>query len=137
MALGKCSTPLPPVSQHGLVQTWRPRVSALLGVFFFEPSFWRSQSNGQRGLWLCAGCRNGPCGCQSGGVAVLPCALVSRGVCWPAGHPFVVSHEGGGLAYVCNMCSGVRVPRGTTGLSKHGDPVFLHFRPLNQHPAPC
>ena len=71
---------------------------------------------------------------QSGGVAVLPCALVSWGVCWPAGHPFVVSHEGGGSAYVCNMCSGVRVPRGTTGLSKHGDPVFLHFRPL---PGPC
>ena len=36
------------------------------------------------------------------------------------------SHEGGGLVpgYV---------PHGTTGLSKHGDPVILHCCPLNQN----
>ena len=27
------------------------------------------------------------------------------------------------------------VPRGSTGLSQHGDPVFPHDCPLNQHPA--
>ena len=43
------------------------------------------------------------------------------------------------MAYICNMCSVVRaaryVPRGSTGLSKHGDPVFPHFCPLNQNLA--
>ena len=48
-----------------------------------------------------------------------------RDVCWA---PFC-SHEGGGLAYVCNMCS---MPRGNAGLSKHRDPVFPYFCPLNQ-----
>ena len=48
------------------------------------------QSNRERGLQLCAGCRKGPCGCQSVGVAAIPCAPVFWGVCWPVGHPFVV-----------------------------------------------
>ena len=33
----------------------------------------------------------GPYGCQSDGLAVIPCALVFCGVCWPVGHPFVVA----------------------------------------------
>ena len=41
------------------------------------------------------------------GVAVIPCALVSWGVCWAVGHPFVVM-KGKGLAYVCSVCSVVR-----------------------------
>ena len=29
------------------------------------------------------------------------------------------------------------VPHGDRGLSRHGDPVFLHFPPLRQNLAPC
>ena len=46
--------------------------------------------------------------------------------------PFAVTKgEGWGTSATCVPC---HVPRGTTGLSKHGDPVFLHLCPLNQNP---
>ena len=43
----------------------------------------RFQSDREGGLQLCARCRKGPCVCQSGGVTVIPCALVFGGVRWP------------------------------------------------------
>ena len=33
------------------------------------------------------------------------------------------------------ICVPWHVPRGNTGLSKHGDPVFLQFCPLSQNLA--
>ena len=48
-----------------------------------DPSFLRFQSNRKCGLQLCAGCGKGPHGCLRVGVAVVPCALVFWGVCWP------------------------------------------------------
>ena len=44
----------------------------------------------------CAGCRRGLYGCPSVGVAV-PCALMFWGVCWAAGHRFVVMKGEGWL----------------------------------------
>ena len=58
------------------------------------PFFWRFKSNGECGLWLCAGRRKGLYGCQSVGVAVIPCALVFSGVCWP-GHFLVDKNVAG------------------------------------------
>ena len=57
---------------------------------FFGTIILRFQSNRERGLWLCAGCRKGQHGWQSFGVAVMPCALVLWGVCWPLDPLYVV-----------------------------------------------
>ena len=35
------------------------------------------------------------------------------------------------------MCVPWYVPHGNTGLSKHGNPVFPHFCPVNQNLSPC
>ena len=63
----------------------------IFSTFFFccEPSVLRFESQRESGLRRCAGCRRGPCGCQGVGVAVIPCALVFWGVCWPVGRTFV------------------------------------------------
>ena len=53
--------------------------------------------------------------------------------CMPVGHPFVVM-KGEGWC-VSATCVPWYVPRSNTGLSKHSDPVFPHFCPLNQNLA--
>ena len=78
----------------------------VFGTFFFADPI-------QRRIWFVALCRpqeGSKYWCQSVGVAVIPCARVLRGVCWPVGHPFVVM-KGWGVACACNMCSVVRAAR--------------------------
>ena len=66
------------------------------GVFWaLNQRFLRFQSSRECGLELSVGCGKGQHGCQSVGVAAIPCALVFLGVCWPVGHPF--GHERVGL----------------------------------------
>ena len=69
-------------------------------------------------------------GGQSVGVAVIPCALVFWGVCWPAGHRFAVMDNSlvtaGMPVTTCVPCC---VPCGNTCLSKHRNPVFPDFPP--------
>ena len=50
--------------------------------------------------------------------------LLFWGVCWPAGLPLVVVKEYGWL--MSATCVPWDMPRGNTGLSKHGDAVFPH-----------
>ena len=49
------------------------------------------------------------------------------------GHPFVAMKGEGWL--ISATCVPWYVPRGSTGLSKHGDPVSPHLCPLNQNLA--
>ena len=87
----------------------------------------RVQSNAECGLSLCAGCGQGQHGCQSVGVAVMPCT--GAGAC--AGLLLCTGMVWVGVAYACNTRPWY-VLRGNAGLSKHGDPVFPHFCPLKQ-----
>ena len=74
--------PPPPVLTRACSNTAAP-FSRIFGLSL-KPSFSRLQSNRNCGLWLCAGCRKCQYGCQSVGGAVIPCALVFRGMpaCW-------------------------------------------------------
>ena len=116
--------PIPPWPNTGLSKHGDPAF----------PHFWtflgtivlRFRSSRECGLQLCAGCRKGTYGCQSVGVAVIPCALVFWGVCW---HVALYCHILRGTSATCLPWY---MPRGDMGLSKHSDAVFLHFCPLNQ-----
>jgi len=71
-------------------------------------------------------------GCQNVGVAAIPCALAFWGVCWPVGHPFVVTKGSGWHMSAKHVFRGT-CRAVTRDLSKHGDPAFPHFCPLNQN----
>ena len=83
-------------------------------------------------MWFVALCRLGPYGCQSVGVAIMPCALVFWGVCWlVALYCLVLRGRAGSCLQHVSHGTCCRSP----GLSKHGDPMFLHFYPLSHNLA--
>ena len=121
--------PPPPCPNTGLSKHGDPCFCSF-GILL-EPSFLRFQSNGDCSLWPWAGCRKGPYGCRSVGVAVTPCALVFWGVYRRVGHRFVVTKGEGWL--VPATCVPWYGRAGTRARPNTATPCFRLFAPLNQN----